>query len=286
MPAGGFVGVQHFQVAPDDDARAAQFAQHIGHHFVVAGELVVQPDVAEREANLFEQMENQFQLGVDQRLAGDAPVENRHAHDAAAAGHRHGHLRAEQFKFLLRLDIRAGFMAVAAENSAQPDKLAADAGVEREFKIFKQARRKADGGGGAQAAAVLRRSRIGERRERAVQENGGAIDAEDFAEEQKELLQHRLGIQRMGEDGRKIAQHVEGLRRAGEAAGRRRLHLAQELGRVGCRGRAGGAAGWSGGVHSRSSNAFSSRLRTGLVRTWVTPCRKASSSHSDWFSAV
>ena len=59
MPAGGLVGVQHLQVAPDDDARAAQFAQHVGHHLVIAGELVVQPDVAEREADLFEQMENQ-----------------------------------------------------------------------------------------------------------------------------------------------------------------------------------------------------------------------------------
>ena len=54
VPPRRLVCVQHFQVAADDDARAAQFAQHVGHHLVVAGELVVQPDVAEREADLFE----------------------------------------------------------------------------------------------------------------------------------------------------------------------------------------------------------------------------------------
>ena len=52
-----------------------------------------------------------------------------------------------------------------------------------------------------------------QRRARAVQKNGGAVDAQDFAEEQQKLFQHRLGVQRVREDGRKIAQHVERLRR-------------------------------------------------------------------------
>ncbi len=88
MAARGLVGVKHLQVAPDDDAGAAQFAQHVGHHLVVAGQLVVQPDVAERQADLFEQMENQFQFGVDQRFAGDAAVENGDADDCFAVEHR------------------------------------------------------------------------------------------------------------------------------------------------------------------------------------------------------
>ena len=116
MAARGLVGVKHLQVAPDDDAGAAQFAQHVGHHLVVAGELVVQPDVAEGEADLFEQMENEFQLDVDERFAGDAPVENGDAGNRFAVGNRHGDLRAEQFKFLLRLDVGARLVAVAAEN--------------------------------------------------------------------------------------------------------------------------------------------------------------------------
>ncbi len=119
MAARGFIRVQHFQVAPDDDARAAQFTQHIGHHLVVARKLVVQPDVAEREADLFEQVKNQFQFDVHQRFAGDAPVENGDADDSVAVGNRHGHLRAEQFKFLLRLCVGAGFITVAAQNSSQ-----------------------------------------------------------------------------------------------------------------------------------------------------------------------
>ncbi len=117
----------------------------------------MQPDVAQREADLFEQMENQFQLGVGERFAGDAAVKHGDADDAVAVGHRHGHLRAEHFKFLLRVGIGAGFVAVAAQNPAEPDDLPADAGIEREFKMFEQAGRKADGGRGAQPARVFRR---------------------------------------------------------------------------------------------------------------------------------
>ena len=40
------------------------------------------------------------------------------------------------------------------------------------------------------------------------------------------------------------------------------------------------------GTVSRSSNEFSSRSRTGLVRMCVTPNRKASSSHSAWVVEV
>ena len=58
MTPRGLVRVQHLQVAPDDDAGAAEFAQDVGHHLVVAGQLVVQPDVAQRETDVFEQMEN------------------------------------------------------------------------------------------------------------------------------------------------------------------------------------------------------------------------------------
>ena len=155
MAAGGLVGVEHLQVAPDDDARAAEFAQHVRHHLVVAGQLVVQPDVAEGQADLFEQMENQFQFGVDQRFAGDAAVENGDADNGFAVEHGHGDLGAEQFKFLLRLGVGAGLVAVAAENPAQPDQLAADAGIERQFKMFEQSRGEADGGGGAQTGGFL-----------------------------------------------------------------------------------------------------------------------------------
>ncbi len=239
MAARGLVGVEHLQVAPDDDAGAAQFAQHVGHHRVVAGELVVQPDVAEGEADLFEQVENQFQLRVHERLAGDAPVEHGDADDGFAVGNGHGDLRAQQFKFLLRLGVGADLVAVAPQDASEPGELAADAGVEGQFKMFEQAGGEADGGGGAEPAAILRRHHPVERRDRAVEENGGAVDAQNFAQEEQELFQHRLGVQRMREDGREIAQHVERLRGVDEPRVRGRLDRAERRGR---RRRRGGGA--------------------------------------------
>ncbi len=139
MAACGLVGVEHAQVVSDDDAGAAEFAQYAGHHLVIAGELVVQPDVAEREADLFEQVENEFQLNVDERFAGDAAVEHGDPDNAFAAGNGHRDLRAEQFKFLLRLAVSAGFFAVATENPAEFGKLGAQAGIQRKFKMFEEA---------------------------------------------------------------------------------------------------------------------------------------------------
>ena len=45
-------------------------------------------------------------------------------------------------------------------------------------------------------------------------------------------------------------------------------------------------AGCLGAAQRRSSNEFSSRVRTGLVSTCVTPFRNASSSQSDWLAVV
>ena len=86
---------------------------------MISGKLVVQPDVTEREADLFEQMKNQFQLGVDERFAGDAAVKDSDAGNSFAVGNRHGDLRAHQFKFLLRFGVGACFVAVAPQNSPQ-----------------------------------------------------------------------------------------------------------------------------------------------------------------------
>ena len=201
--------MQHFQVAPDDDAGAAQFAQHIGHQLIVVRDLVVQPDVAEREADLFEQVENQFQLGVGERFAGDAPVENGDPDDAVAVGNRHGHLRAKQFKFYLRsVSARASSLS---RRKIRPSRTICPP-MPESSESSKCSSRPAE----RPMAEAARRRRLSSGkmasfsgRTGAVQKNRGAVDAQDFAEKQKELLQHRLGIQRVGEDGRKIAQHFE-----------------------------------------------------------------------------
>ena len=87
-----------------------------------------------------------------------------------AAGDGHGDLRAEQFKFLLRLAIRARLVAVAAEDAAQPGDLRADAGIQRQLKMFQQTVREADGRRRAQPPAVFGRHDFGERRARTVRE--------------------------------------------------------------------------------------------------------------------
>ena len=196
MPFRGFVRVQHFQIVADDDACAAQFAQHVGHHFVIAGNLVVQPDVAERQGDLFEQMENQFQFRIDERFAGDAAIENGDADKPNSVGDRHGDLRAKHFKFLSRVGVGAGLVAVTSQNPSQPHDLAADARIKREFKMFEQAGRKTDGSGRRAKetlAAVFPRNGSGDWRTRTVQKNGGTVDAHHFAKEGQELIQHRLG---------------------------------------------------------------------------------------------
>src|SRR5262249_8636001 len=155
MAAGGFVGMKELEVAADDDAGAAEFAEDVGHHLVVAGELVVQPDVAQAEADLFEEAGDEFELDVDEGFAGYAAAKRGNAHDGIAVEDGNGDLGTEEFKFLLGLAIGAGLVAVAAEDAAQAGDLGADTGIQGEFKVFEQAGGEADGGRGAEAARIL-----------------------------------------------------------------------------------------------------------------------------------
>jgi hypothetical protein len=74
-----FIGVKDGQIAADDQASAAEFAQDVPHHFVVGGELIVQPDVLHAHAQFFEEMKDEFEFSIGNGLAGDPPVEGRHA---------------------------------------------------------------------------------------------------------------------------------------------------------------------------------------------------------------
>ncbi|MCX6896118.1 MAG: hypothetical protein NTZ16_11590, partial [Verrucomicrobia bacterium] len=119
--------MQDAEIAADDDAGAAQFAQHVGHHLVVGGDLVVEPDVLDGEAELLEQVENEFEFVVGERFAGEAAVEHGDADEVFAIEDGDGDLGAEEFKFFLGLDVVAGAVAVAAADAAGADELAADA---------------------------------------------------------------------------------------------------------------------------------------------------------------
>ena len=69
VTARGPVGVQDGQVAAHHHAGAAQLAEDVRHQFMIGGELVVQPDVLDGQPEFLEQMENDFQLAIEQRFA-------------------------------------------------------------------------------------------------------------------------------------------------------------------------------------------------------------------------
>ena len=109
----------------------------------------MQPDVTQREPDLFEQMENEFEFGVGKRFAGDTPIKHGHAQQGIAVKDGHGDLAAEQFKFLLCLHVGADLVAVAAQNSTQAEKLTAQSRIERQFKMFQQTGCQTQGAGQA-----------------------------------------------------------------------------------------------------------------------------------------
>ncbi len=171
------------QVPTDHDTGAAELAQDVAHHLVVGGQLVVQPDVLDRHAQLFEQMENEFQFAVGQRLAGDAPVEGGHAHQRFPVEDRNGHLRAEQLELFLHLHIAEGFAPLASDDAALAEEMAADAALEGEFKMFQQAGRQSDGAGRAHAARFRKARRAPEYRGGLAQENHRPVHPKNFPQQ-------------------------------------------------------------------------------------------------------
>ncbi len=63
---------------------------------------------------------DQFQFGIRKRFTGDVAVKHRHADDCFTINDRHGHLGAQQFKFFLRFEVQAGFLARTAQDAAEP----------------------------------------------------------------------------------------------------------------------------------------------------------------------
>ena len=112
------VRVQNGQVLADDHAGAAQLAEDVRHHLVARGQLVVHPDVLDRQAEFLQQMENHLQFAVEQRLARHPAVKHRHADQRFPVQNRHRHLRAQQLEFLLDFHVRPRLLAVAPQNPA------------------------------------------------------------------------------------------------------------------------------------------------------------------------
>jgi len=197
---GRLVGVEDGQVPADDHARAAEFAQDFRHDFVVGGQLVVEPDVLDGQPQLFEQVEDQLQLGVHEGLAGDAPVEDRHPQQRLPVQDRHGHLRPQQLELIPGFGVMARLLAVAPQDAAEAQEVSADAAFERQLEVVQQAARDAEGARRVQAPAFGLRGGVAEGGERRAQEDGRAVKAENLAQQQEELLQHALGVQRVRQD--------------------------------------------------------------------------------------
>ncbi|MGD0615552.1 MAG: hypothetical protein ABSA69_08955 [Verrucomicrobiota bacterium] len=210
-PAGGFVGVKNGEIAADDDASAAEFAQDLRHDIVVAGQLVVEPDIFDGQAQVFQQVEDQLQLRIGKRLAGDMAVKDRHADDGFTVQHRNSDLGSEQFKLPLGFRVLAALLTGSAQDAAEPGDLAADAAFERELEVFEQRRGKAYGAGCAQPAAFFEAQSFAQPVSRLADENGGAVDADQFAQQEQELLEHGIGVERIRQDGRKAAQGAQAL---------------------------------------------------------------------------
>ena len=186
--------MQDGEIAADDDAPALQVAQNVRDHGVVGRQLVVQPGIADGQAHLLQHVEEKREFLVRVGLAGQPFIEDGHAQERFAIQDRNGDVRAEQLKFLGNLAAGLRLLAGALQDAALPAQEAADARCRARGRSARgtiapgrwrrrsaasdpPARRAASRAGGAQ---------------RPAQENDGAIDADDLAQQQQESLEQRL----------------------------------------------------------------------------------------------
>ena len=236
----GLVGVKDIEIPAHHDTGAGELAENVRHHLVAGHDLVVEPDVLDGHAELFQQAENQAQFAVDERFAGDAPVEKSHAHQILPVQDRHGDLGTQQFELLLHLQVAFRIGRLAPENASVAEDVTANARGQGQVELPEQAGRQADGTRGSQPARCLEGGGIAEHAWRLAQENGGAVDAEDFAQQQEKFLQQQVRLEAVAQDRREIAQHAEQF-------GRGAVMVADGLGR-------GGWTGGSGAVLGRRSH--------------------------------
>jgi hypothetical protein len=128
------------KVAAHHNAGAAQLAKNLGKDAMIAGQLVIQPDVFHRQPQFLQQMKNKFQFPIDQRFTGHPAIESGYSDERFPVEHGDGNFHAEEFEFLLHFAIVTHFIAVPPKNAAMLKQVTADASLERELKMFQQAR--------------------------------------------------------------------------------------------------------------------------------------------------
>ncbi len=102
-----------------------------------------------------------------------------------------------------------GFVAARPEDAPLAMQIPADSRAERQGEVLEDALIVPDGAGRAQPAIILRERAVAEHAGRLAQENDGAIDPDDFAEQEEKLLEQRGGVQAVGEHAGKAAQALE-----------------------------------------------------------------------------
>ena len=79
---------------------------------MIAGQLIVQPNVFDPERQLLQQMEDHLQLRIDERFPRHAAIKYRHADDRLTIQNRHCDLAAEPLEFFLGLRIISNLFGV------------------------------------------------------------------------------------------------------------------------------------------------------------------------------
>src|SRR5215203_4418898 len=186
--------MEEIQIASHDNAAAAELPQDIAEHSLVRGKLFVKPDIAQCQADFLQHMKNNFQFFPGERLACNAAIKCRQTHQRLPVHNGHYDLCAQKRKLSLDFRIAVGFVAVPPQDMAVMEKMAADAGLQRQFQAVEDASSQPDGARGAQTTPVRDcSSRTGQGG--LAQENCGTIDAGDFTELKQKLLQQRFCVQ-------------------------------------------------------------------------------------------
>src|SRR6266568_4083296 len=174
------------QAAANHDTAAAHFMQYVYHHLVVVRQLVMEPDVANRQSQRLEQVENQFQFGIGERIAGQTPIERRDANQSFAIQNRNGHLNPQQFKLLLDFQVALHFTVIAPQDAPVAVEMCANAGFEAQLKVLQQTGGKAHGANGAQPPVLLPGRGFTEDGGGLAQKHDRAVYADDFAQKEQE----------------------------------------------------------------------------------------------------
>ena len=225
----------------------------------LAGELVVQPGVADGEPDFLEHVEDEREFLVGVGFAGQPLVEDDHAEQRLAVEDREWRPRAPRSWNSLAISrlVCASWLLARRMRPCRcrwPPMPAPSESAKCWRTLWSCPMAHAERSQRSSGASGLSLQHAGG----FAQENDGAVDADDFAQEQEELLEQRRGVEAVREHAGKAPQRLERAHLIDVGPQRRRLEAARwRCGTSALRGSCSGK--------SRSSRVLSSLPRTGLV---------------------